>query len=414
MVVNVWLQAALMVGSVFAAEVVRDCYHVAGHYWEPLQRWHNLHHKAFRRDLSIANFDTFAKAQIYNDVPEGVAMAAAVGAIAAVATASYGWGQAWGLWAGSLYALGFVGTAIARSRRAMMWTDLTHEPGPLTEPPAPWFVNRTYHWRHHFDTGNAYYCGTFTTVDKILGTALSLKGKRVAITGASGTLGRALLRQLAAVGAKPIALTTSAGATFDGNIPVWTWQPGHEDELRDRLANVDILIVNHGTNDPSARTPDAIARAYEVNTFSAWRLMEAFLATVTTSEHRAMKEVWVNTSEAEVQPAFSPLYELSKRAIGDLVTLRRLDAPCTIRKLILGPFKSNLNPVGIMDADWVAKGIVALARRDIRNIIVTINPLTYLTFPIAERIKSLYFRLFTKPAIPSQSSNAAIASSKRI
>ena len=62
--------------------------------------------------------------------------------------------------------------------------------------------------------------------------------------------------------------------------------------------------------------------------------------------------------------------------------MSRLDAPCVIRKLILGPFKSKLNPVGIMSADWVAKQIVNLARRDVRNIIVTVNPLTFILFPI--------------------------------
>ena len=106
--------------------------------------------------------------------------------------------------------------------------------------------------------------------------------------------------------------------------------------------------------------------------------------------------MWVNTSEAEVNPAFSPLYELSKRTLGDLVTLRRLDAPCVVRKLILGPFKSNLNPVGVMSAEWVAKQIVNLAQRDIRNIIVTINPITLLLFPIKELLVTSYFKLFTR------------------
>ncbi|MEM7650265.1 MAG: sterol desaturase, partial [Cyanobacteria bacterium P01_A01_bin.70] len=62
---------------------------------------------------------------------------------------------------------------------------------------------------------------------------------------------------------------------------------------------------------------------------------------------------------------------------------------------ILGPFKSNLNPIGVMSAPWVAKAIVALAKRDIRNIIVTINPLTYLAFPVKETAQSWYFRLFS-------------------
>ncbi len=388
---------ALAIASVVFAEVVRDFYHVAGHHWEPIQQWHNLHHKAFRKDLSMVSFEAFSKAQIYNDVPEGLAMAG-LGAIAAgVAGAGYGWDITWTLWLGVVYSLGFVATAIARSKNRMMWTDLTHEPGPLTTNPAQWFVNRTYHWRHHFDSGDAYYSGTLSFVDKLLGTALSLKGKNIAITGASGTLGRALIKALLAAEARPIALTTNPNATFEEGVRSLRWQPGREDELTEQLARVDILIINHGVNEQTARSPEAIAKAYEVNTFSAWRLMEVFIGTVTKSRHRALKEVWVNTSEAEVQPAISPLYELSKRAIGDIITLRRLDAPCVIRKLVLGPFKSNLNPIGVMDANTVAKGIVALAKRDFRDIIVTINPLTYITFPLKEISKSLYFRLFSKP-----------------
>ena len=124
--------------------------------------------------------------------------------------------------------------------------------------------------------------------------------------------------------------------------------------------------------------------------------MELFLKTVRTNEDIVRKEVWVNTSEAEVNPAFSPLYELSKRTLGDLVTLRRLDAPCVVRKLILGPFKSNLNPIGVMSPEWVAKQIVNLAQRDIRNIIVTINPLTIVAFPVKEFFVSTYFKLFSR------------------
>ncbi|WLT37256.1 hypothetical protein NON20_15020 [Synechocystis sp. B12] len=124
--------------------------------------------------------------------------------------------------------------------------------------------------------------------------------------------------------------------------------------------------------------------------------MELFLATVKTNRHIATKEIWVNTSEAEVNPAFSPLYELSKRTLGDVVTLKRLDSPCVIRKLILGPFKSKLNPVGIMSAAWVARQVVKGVKRDSRNIIVTINPITFIAFPIKEFFVSLYFRCFSK------------------
>lgn len=384
-----FVQLSWAIGSIVLAEIVRDFYHVAGHYWEPLQRAHNMHHKVYRRDLTISSLDAYYKAQLANDAPEAATMASVVGLTAAVS------GQ-WGMWLGCIYSLGFLATAIARSRGYLMETDLTHKAGDLDSNPSVWTVNRTYHWRHHFDSGNAYYCGSLTFVDKLLGTALSLKGKTIAITGASGSMGRALIAVLQSRGARLVALTTREGTTFEGNVRMVTWRSGEEAALRETLANVDILIINHGVNQGD-RSAAAVAQALEVNTLSAWRLMELFFETVTKSEHRALKEVWVNTSEAEVNPAFSPLYELSKRAIGDLITLRRLDAPCVVRKLILGPFKSDLNPIGIMSAGWVARAIVALAERDVRNIIVTINPLTYLLFPIKELAKSLYFRAFAKP-----------------
>lgn len=256
-------------------------------------------------------------------------------------------------------------------------TDVNHQPG-LLEPPSSRKVNRGYHWRHHFENPNAYFSGNFTFLDKLMGTALSLKGKTIAVTGASNTLGKTLLDHLHQTGAKLIALTSKnqqitlqiGGEDF----PIKTifWQVGKETDLIKALENenVDILILNHGINVYSDRNISAIAQFYEVNTFSSWRLMEGFLSTVCTNEDRVRKEVWVNTSFAEVNPTLSPIYELTKRALGDLVTLRRLDAPCVIRKLILGPFKGDLNPQGKISVDWIAKQIINMAQRDVRDIIV--------------------------------------------
>ncbi|MDJ0705344.1 MAG: bifunctional sterol desaturase/short chain dehydrogenase [Leptolyngbyaceae cyanobacterium MO_188.B28] len=240
---------------------------------------------------------------------------------------------------------------------------------------------------------------------------MSLQGKAIAITGASGTMGRALMGELARQGATPIALTTSLNPQFESAIEILTWRPGAEAELRDRFQNIDILVINHGVNVHGDRGPEAIEKSLQVNALSAWALIEVFLGVITCSADPTAKEIWVNTSEAEVGPAFSPLYEVSKRLLGDLITLRRLDAPCIIRKIVLGPFKSNLNPIGVMSADWVARAVVALAARNVRNIIVTINPLTYLTFPIKEMSQSLYFRLFSRstPLLPTISSEKKVS-----
>jgi NAD(P)-dependent dehydrogenase (short-subunit alcohol dehydrogenase family) len=70
--------------------------------------------------------------------------------------------------------------------------------------------------------------------------------------------------------------------------------------------------------------------------------------------------VWINTSEAEYQPCLSPLYEISKRLIGQLLSLRAplLNRHLRLRRLVLGPFRSELNPIGLMGPDFVAANIL--------------------------------------------------------
>jgi monoglucosyldiacylglycerol epimerase len=247
---------------------------------------------------------------------------------------------------------------------------------------------------------------------------LSFKDKTIAITGASGTLGRSLLRVFHAQGARLIALSSGTTAVTLPDIPddairTVFWKIGEESLLDPLWAEVDILVLNHGINVHSDRSSEALTQSYEVNTFSHWRLLNNFLAVNTpdrshaSGDRTSAKEIWVNTSEAEVNPAFSPLYELSKRTLGDWLTLKRLDSPYPLRKLILGPFRSALNPVGIMDADRVAQQIVTLAQRDVRNIIVTINPLTPLLFPIREALVSQYFQWFTRASVPNDQTRAS-------
>jgi sterol desaturase/sphingolipid hydroxylase (fatty acid hydroxylase superfamily) len=376
--------------SILIAEVIRDSYHAACHHVQWLSKWHNKHHQVYKRDLSIVSLEAYKDSQLYHDIVESILLLIIIGAIAIVF-------QPVGLWLGVLYAATFLYGASLRYFLGKIETDYNHKPGALSVIPSTWWVNRTYHWRHHFDDVNAYYSGVFPIVDKILGTALSLKGKTVAITGASGTLGQALTTQLIANNAKVIALTTNPeNIVPQPRLTALSWESGKEEELRSRLQKVDILIINHGINVHGSRTSSDIDKSFEVNTFSAVRLMDVFFSTVTGANDKATKEIWINTSEAEVSPALSPLYELSKRTLGNIITLKRLDSPCTIRKLILGPFKSQLNPYGVMSARQVAKGIVFFARRDFRNIIVTVNPLTYIFFPIKELSTWLYFVVFSK------------------
>ncbi|BAY82866.1 hypothetical protein NIES267_23510 [Calothrix parasitica NIES-267] len=376
--------------SILIAEVVRDSYHAACHHIKWLSKWHNKHHQVYKRDLSIISLEAYKDSQLYHDIVESILLLIVISAIAIIF-------RPVGLWLGVLYAATFLYGASLRYFLGKVETDYTHRPGALDVIPSVWWVNRTYHWRHHFDDVNAYYSGVFPLVDKVLGTALSVKGKTVALTGASGSLGKALTAELIAKNAKVIALTTNPENIVEQpRVKALAWKSGQESELLEHLRKVDILIINHGVNVYGGRSCADIDKSFEVNTFSAVRLMDLFFSTVTGADAKATKEIWINTSEAEVSPALSPLYELSKRTLGNIITLKRLDSPCTVRKLILGPFKSQLNPYGVMSAKQVAKGILFLARRDFRNIIVTVNPLTYIFFPIKEFSSWLYYRIFSK------------------
>ncbi len=390
-IVNFWLEfLGWAFFSVLLAEVLRDSYHALCHQVNWLAKWHNKHHMAYRRDLSVVSLKAYQDSQLYHDILESGLLVVLIAAIALIV------GQL-GLWIGVLYTIFFLGGAVLRYSQGTIDTDYTHLPGPLETIPSAMWVNRSYHWRHHFDNVNAYYSGVFPLVDKVLGTGLSLKGKTVALTGASGALGQALTAQLIKQNAKVVALTTHPDKMLtQSGVKVVAWQLGKEAELKQSLEKVDILIINHGVNVYTNRTLEAINESYEVNTFSAVRLIDLFFTTVSEPQAKASKEIWVNTSEAEVQPALSPLYELSKRALGDIVTLKRLDEVCIIRKLILGPFKSQLNPYGVMSAQQVASSIMFLAKRDFRNIVVSINPLTYILFPVKEISTWLYYRIFTK------------------
>ena len=242
----------------------------------------------------------------------------------------------------------------------------------------------------------------------------------VAITGASGALGQALLRQWHRRGARLIALTHGETALVVRQatgevIPLQQagWQVGREADLRSILETVDVLVINHGINPHGDRSATATGRALEVNALSAWRLLELFAEVVqqrpspaaATSAAppacvRPRPEVWLNTSEAEIQPAVSPLYELSKRLIGQLLSLRALDLAGTLRlrRLVLGPFRSALNPIGVMTADWVAGQVMRQAVDwNCSLVIVTPNPLTYGLMPLTTLGRWAYFWLTTRP-----------------
>ena len=103
---------------------------------------------------------------------------------------------------------------------------------------------------------------------------------RIGITGANGTLGKALIKALKAKGAFVIGLTHGSiknkpGSEIDPD--EWIqWQWGKENALRQIFGEIDILILNHGINPKSNQSTKALNECLEVNALSTWKLIEQF------------------------------------------------------------------------------------------------------------------------------------------
>ena len=235
------------------------------------------------------------------------------------------------------------------------------------------------------------------------------KGLKIAITGANGSLGRSLIEELKAKGAYVVGLTHNKkdhDRSFEITPNEWIyWSCGEEKLLSSKLTNIDILILNHGYNPKEMIDSKEINKAIDINSLSHWRLIEIFEDLSKSNNNLNnlnSKEVWVNTSEAEIQIAFSPVYEITKRLIGELVSLKKSKllmekkSDFIIKKLVLGPFKSKLNPQGILSPEYVAKKIIQKAEKDNFLIIVSPNPITYLIMPIVESCRFLYSKFINR------------------
>ena len=228
--------------------------------------------------------------------------------------------------------------------------------------------------------------------------------KTVGITGASGALGRELTKLFRQKGYKVIGFTHSK---IDSEVNLespnkWIkWECGKESTLKKHLKKIDILILNHGIYNLS-RENSNYENSIEINALSKFKFLNLFEDIARTNESLIKKEIWINTSEAELLPALNPSYEISKSLIGQLVSFKQnlLDKDTKkkliIKKIILGPFKSELNPIGIMSAKFVSKKIYELANSKSYLIIITPNPLTYLLFPLREFLNFLYCQIIYK------------------
>ena len=223
-------------------------------------------------------------------------------------------------------------------------------------------------------------------------------GKTIGITGASGALGQELTRIFRQKGYTVIGFTHSKKnyeKTNESPNEWIEWRCGEEFLLREHLKKIDILILNHGIYDLGKKS-STFENSLEINALSKFKLLNLFETIAINNKTSIAKEIWINTSEAEILPALNPSYEISKSLIGKLVSFKKnlLDKGAIkkfkIKKIILGPFKSELNPIGVMSPKFVAYIIYYFAKLNIFLIVLSPNPFSYFLFPI----KELYYFLY--------------------
>ena len=228
--------------------------------------------------------------------------------------------------------------------------------------------------------------------------------KTIGITGASGTLGKELTKLFRKKGYKVIGFThskTDSEVNLESPNEWIKWECGKESTLKRHLKKIDILILNHGIYDLSRENTN-YENSIEINALSKFKFLTLFEDIAKASESSIKKEIWINTSEAEILPALNPSYEISKSLIGKLVSFKKnllnekTKKKLIIKKIILGPFKSELNPIGIMSPKFVSNRIYDLAKSNNYLIVITPNPLTYVLFPLKEFLNFLYCQIIYK------------------
>jgi hypothetical protein len=222
------------------------------------------------------------------------------------------------------------------------------------------FVGAEYHAQHHMYP-LAYFSSYIKVVDFILGTGHQLKGKRIAMTGASGALGSAMKKCLEKEGAKVTSF--KFGVDYDYQ---------DYEKLRAPLSETDILLLCHGSK---------MEYAQEANCDSFVNIIELFKSA--RKRTLAPLEVWGVGSEIECHPCFGIKklypYANSKRAFARHAHQYFRDRDIQYRHIVHSAFISKMGP-GLMTASFAARVTVFLIKRDFKYVPVTYTGFAFLNY----------------------------------
>lgn len=222
-------------------------------------------------------------------------------------------------------------------------------------------VGPQYHSLHHMDPLN-YFGSMIRLVDWVLGTAVSLRGRRVAITGSESAFGQALAAELCLQGVKSIVPLASSA----------DWGSGDYSKLVPCLAETDILIVAHGAINEDISKKD---------NQSAVEIIEMFKKSRLRSGLEMIPEVWYVGSETkfqESQPSRSIQRGDSKQTLASPNQACYNDEMINYRHIVLEECNSNMHNVATT-ARRMAGTTLWWVRRGARYVPVTPTGLSYFT-----------------------------------
>lgn len=226
-------------------------------------------------------------------------------------------------------------------------------------------VGPEYHVLHHIDPQN-YFGSMVRVVDMLFGTATTLKGRRVAMTGSSGALGRELAKALQK---EQVASVTPLRHGVD-------WSEDDYAGLASTLAETDILVLCHGTKDTHA--------ALSVNCASAVSIIELFKQARARTGPELIPEVWYVGSEAELHGALPgdavmQAYAESKRAFVPFARAYYDDETILYRHIVPAAFRSRMGSA-VVGADWAARVAIWWIRRGAQYVPVTYTGLAFVNY----------------------------------
>jgi monoglucosyldiacylglycerol epimerase len=250
-------------------------------------------------------------------------------------------------------------TALFASAMTLQGRDHNHIPFSIIPVARETLIVRApYHAMHHVYPDS--YLSSYTTLfDGLMGTACQVRGRRVALTGASGSFGTAMKDLLEHAGASVIPLRFGVD---------WAYEDYSGADAV--LESADILVLAHGARGK---------QAMQANCDSFLALIDRFKSL--TPNRQIPVEVWAVGSEIECHPTFGveslQSYAHSKRAFARAAATLILDRDILYRHIVPSAFRSRMGP-GLMTGRTAAAIALWLIRRGFRYVPVTYTGVAFL------------------------------------